>query len=102
MSIRRILLIVLLAVVAPPMVSAETSEQPTNQPVSSIAKLIVIDALPDEYLDEKRWGSTHPFTEGVKFRGKLKNLKVERRRVERNHGTWKRYKADIENPEEDI
>ncbi|PHS01538.1 MAG: hypothetical protein COA78_22630 [Blastopirellula sp.] len=102
MSIRPIILTALLVAIAPQFVLAQASQQPANQFVSSIAKMIVIDALPDAYLDEKRWGATHPFTEGVKFRGQLNSLRIERRRVERNHGTWKRYKADIENPEEDI
>lgn len=63
---------------------------------------LVLDNLPDDFEDDKKWGLTRNRWDGVKMRMDGLKLRTHRRYKEVNHGTWKRYHATLVDPEEHL
>lgn len=61
---------------------------------------LVLDNLPDDFEDTKKWGHTRERWDGLKVRMDGLKLRTKRRRKEVNHGIWKRYKITLIEPEE--
>jgi len=61
---------------------------------------IIRDNLPDEYIDQRKWGMQKEVRRGVRFSGKLFELKMNSRRKTLNHGTWTMYEVRLKNPDE--
>ncbi len=65
---------------------------------------IVLDNMPHQYTDEKKWGSQKKRWDGIRLRrdddgGKLE---TERKYKMVNHGTWKKYSASLIDPNQEF
>lgn len=63
---------------------------------------LVLENLPHDYVDEKKWGRQSERWDGVDVDFKDGKLRTHRRKKMVNHGTWKRYTADLMNPQEEF
>ncbi len=63
---------------------------------------VVRDLMPHKFSDESDWGLQESHTTGVRVKRDGLRLRVERRRHPVNHGTWKRYRAELLNPEREF
>jgi hypothetical protein len=60
---------------------------------------IVIDNLPDKYEDKRHWGMKKEVWRGVRLSGKPFELKMNSRKREVNHGTWRMYQITLVEPD---
>lgn len=76
----------------------EADGSPVRPPESmgDVIRLCLLQALSEEFVDEKNWGETTPRFDGVRVRG----LRISKRERDVNHGFWHRYKAKLIQPEE--
>lgn len=69
-----------------------------NQLLSETLAELVEEVLPREYEKAKNWGHTKRITTGVRNDG----IKLYRRKQEVSHGTWKKYRLKLVDPEENL
>ena len=82
---------------------AGTSDQfIVPNPLNQFLTGIVLEHLPHEYVQDKKWGSQAKRWSGVKFRRDQDDGKLETKRKYKmvNHGTWQKYSAELLNPRE--
>ena len=75
---------------------AQTTDSEFNRFLTKLA----LKHLPAEFEEDKDWGQTAERWDGIKFRRDNGRLETERRRKTVNHGTWKKYSAELANPTE--
>ena len=63
---------------------------------------LLLEALPHEYEDTKRWGHQRKRWDGVHIKMKGLRLKTKRKWKEVNHGTWKKYSVSLVDPDEHL
>ena len=63
---------------------------------------LVLENLPHDYVDEKKWGRQSERWDGVDVKFKDGKIRTHRRKKMVNHGTWKRYTASLMNPTEEF
>ncbi len=66
----------------------------------AILTKLVLAAIPREYENDKKWGTTKEVWDGVKVRVDGLKIKTKRRWKTVRHGTWKRYRVTLVDPEE--
>jgi hypothetical protein len=59
---------------------------------------LALNHLPAEFEEDKDWGKTAERWDGIKFRRDEGRLETQRRRKTVNHGTWKKYSAELIDP----
>lgn len=70
--------------------------------VDQLLTNLVLENLPHDYVDEKKWGRQSERWDGVDVKFKDGKIRTHRRKKMVNHGTWKRYTASLMNPEEEF
>ena len=70
--------------------------------VSQLLREIVLVHLPNEYENTKQWGGTKEIWDGLHVSLDGFQIKTKRRKKLANHGTWKRYKAWLINPDHNL
>jgi hypothetical protein len=70
--------------------------------LSELIRQALIDHLPREFVDESDWGQVRPATIGYQVKGKWFEPRWEPRVKEVNHGLWKRYRAELVDPEQHL
>ena len=70
--------------------------------VDELITRLVIDNVPREYEDKKKWGKTRKVMNGLKV--ETEGMKVETRRTftEVNHGSWQMYRLTLVDPERQL
>jgi len=63
---------------------------------------VALAAIPDEYEDDRKWGGTKKVWDGLHMRMEGLELKTKRRWKEANHGTWKKYKVTMVDPDRNL
>lgn len=83
---------------APPAAPVGTTI-PVGESLQSLITKLVVEEIPHEYENTKKWGGTKRVMSGLDW--ELDGIKVETRRQwkEANHGTWSRYKLRLVEPE---
>ena len=66
----------------------------------SLLKDLVMNQLPHEYVDDRKWGGTCRRWDGLKIRVDGLDIRTKRRWKEVNHGTWKKYAMELVDPDE--
>ncbi len=66
----------------------------------SLLKSLVQELLPEEYVDDRKWGRTRERWDGLKVRVEGLEVHTKRRWKEVNHGTWKKYRISLVDPDE--
>lgn len=84
--------------VAPEIQPAEES-RPSTESLNDLMTAIVLEHMPHDFEDAKRWGQQKEVNRGIRFSGKGLKIKAERRKKQVNHGTWKKYRISQINPE---
>lgn len=91
----------LYAIFAPPS-QADIGAPSVDGPIGDLIHKLVLDAIPHEYENTKKWGGTKRVWDGVKFETDGLRIKTKRRWKDARHGTWKRYKVWLINPEKEF
>lgn len=73
-------------------------ELPAEPSLSDLVRIVILDALPDEYVDERHWGQQAERFSGIRVRG----LQVSVREKLVNHGFWRRFTATLDKPEDNL
>ncbi len=68
----------------------------------SLLRDIAIAAIPLEYQNDKHWGKTKEVWDGVHVEMDGLKLKTHRKRKEVRHGTWKKYRISLIEPEKNL
>ena len=63
---------------------------------------LVLENLPHDYVDDKKWGGQSKRWDGVDVKFKDGKIRTHRRWKKVNHGTWKRYTVSLMNPDEEF
>ena len=63
---------------------------------------LVLENLPHDYVDDKKWGRQSERWDGVDVQFKDGKIRTHRRWKKVNHGTWKRYTVSLMNPDEEF
>jgi hypothetical protein len=78
-------------------------EAPENtMGVQPLLRNLVLNNLPAEYENTKRWGGTKRVWDGLHVSLDGLRVKTKRRWKDARHGTWKRYRAWLINPAEEF
>lgn len=91
----------LYAVFVPPS-QADIGTPSVDGAIGELVHKIVLDAIPHEYENTKKWGGTKRVWDGVKFETDGLRIKTKRRWKDARHGTWKRYNVWLINPEDEF
>jgi len=70
--------------------------------LSDLVRLVVLQSIPDNYRNEKEWGSTREVWAGLHVKQDGLRLTTKRRKKTVNHGSWKRYEARLIDPEREL
>jgi hypothetical protein len=63
---------------------------------------LVLENIPHDFEETKDWGKQAERWDGVKFRREGLKIETQRRKKMVNHGTWKKYSAELRNPREEF
>ena len=82
---------------------AHSAKHSAAQPsVDAVLTKIILEHMPLQYADDKKWGKQEKRWDGVDLRYEGIKLKTKRRWKMVNHGTWKKYDAQLVNPEHEF
>jgi len=90
-----------LAAILPFSLNAGEQTKQDYKQFSRLVHSVVVKQLPKEFDDESGWGQTIPVTEKLPFPGLRKFIKVGDK-LEVPHGTWRRFKGKIEQPDKNL
>jgi len=82
--------------------ATETSTTTKATGAHRLLRTLVLENVPPTYENTKRWGGTKRVWDGLHISLDGLRLKTKRRWKEANHGTWKRYRAWLIDPEEEF
>lgn len=88
--------------ISAPSLEAALEPPALEGPVGDVIHKLVLDAIPHEYEDTRKWGGTKRVWDGVKVELDGLKVKTKRRWKDARHGTWKRYRLRLINPEEEF
>lgn len=63
---------------------------------------LILDSIPHHFEETKDWGATSERWDGIKFHRDGLRLKTHRRKKVVNHGTWKKYSAELLDPNQEF
>ncbi len=69
------------------------------QGTRTLLKRLIVDILPAKFEETKKWGGQKKVWDGVHLRMDGLNVKTKRRWKEVNHGTWKKHRVTLVDPE---
>ena len=93
---------------APAVAMAQDQRPAQELPIDSGVRLdqlltnLVLENLPHDYVDDKKWGRQSERWDGVDVKFKGGKIRTHRRKKMVNHGTWKRYEVSLMNPDEEF
>ena len=79
-----------------------TRSEDGNEAIDSILKRLVLDALPHQYSDTKKWGGQSHVYDGFRFRNDDGRLETKRVWKMANDGTWRKYSAELIDPQQQL
>ncbi len=83
-------------------VESMSGQSSTNPDLNQLLTGIVLEHLPHNYVDEKKWGQQEKRWSGIEFRrdGDRGRLESQRRYRMVNHGTWQKYRVELIDPQQ--
>ena len=78
------------------------AETPSVAELCHSLRDIIVAHLPDEYEDTRDWGGTKEVWDGLRVSLDGFKIKTKRRKKLANHGTWKRYRAWLIDPDRSL
>jgi hypothetical protein len=73
-----------------------------GQDIDRLLTKLVLENIPHNFEETKDWGAQDERWNGVKFRREGLKIETKRRKKLVNHGTWKKYSAQLRNPTEEF
>jgi hypothetical protein len=90
----------------PPTVVSAASTTPATasveQSLSTLVRQLLIDSLPRQYTDDKKWGKTTKVINGLKIEHDGNGLKIRKHTHEVNDGLWTEYRAELVDPKQEL
>jgi hypothetical protein len=75
------------------------SEIPVGESLQQFITHLVIDEIPHEYENTKKWGGTKRVMSGLDWDRDGLRIETRRQWKDANHGTWSRYKLRLVDPQ---
>ncbi len=72
---------------------------PNDVDLDKVLTGLVLKKIPHRYVKDKDWGTQEKRWDGIKWRREGWKIETKRKWKTVNHGTWKKYSAEIINPE---
>src|SRR6187200_48390 len=72
---------------------------PVGESLQRYITELVLDEVPPEYENTKKWGGTKRVQSGLKWEREGIKIETHRQWKQVNHGTWSRYKLKLVDPE---
>jgi hypothetical protein len=82
--------------------AGDPADAPSSETFNRIVTKLVLDNLPHEFEDKKKWGMTSHVTTGLRISVDGLKIDTERRKKKVNHGTWRMAWASLANPDEEF
>ena len=73
-----------------------------GEDIDKLLTRLVLDNIPHNYEETKDWGGQKERWDGIKIRREGLKIETKRRKKMVNHGTWKKYSAQLRNPEKEF
>ncbi len=73
-----------------------------EETLSGLAQRIVADSLPHEFEGQKDWGRTTKVVDGLRLRDQGDGLKLRKHTTEVKNGIWKKYQAEVIDPQHQL
>jgi hypothetical protein len=90
----------------PPTIVSPTSTNPPSpnieESLSAIVQQLVVDSLPRQFTDDKKWGKTTKVINGLKIEHDGDGLKIRKHTHEVNDGLWEDYRAELIDPGKEL
>jgi len=77
-------------------------EKPVPGVLNSLLTALVVEIVPPEYEDRRKWGMQKKVFDGLKWSGSGLDIKVRNREKKVNDGTWKYYRITVVEPEKNL
>ncbi len=78
--------------------SSSSSSSTLPKSLGDILRVALLQAIDEEYVDERKWGRTTERFDGFHVQG----LRISKRERRVNHGFWQRYRVRLVRPEETL
>jgi hypothetical protein len=89
----------------PTIVSPTTATPPApniEESLSAIVQQLVIESLPRQFTDDKKWGKTAKVINGLKIESDGGGLKIRKHTHQVNDGLWEEYRAELIDPKKEL
>ncbi|HEX3996956.1 MAG TPA: hypothetical protein VHX65_00215 [Pirellulales bacterium] len=100
----------------PPATPVQSAPQPTivsptltapagptvEESLSSIIQQLIVDSLPRQFTDERKWGKTARAVNGFSIKTDGDGIKIRKHTHEVNDGLWKEYRAELVDPKKEL
>jgi hypothetical protein len=77
-----------------------SSSTEPNDGMNRLLKIIVLDHIPHDYVDDDQWGATARRFNGIRLRREGLRVETKRDWVDVNHGVWQKSSARLIDPEQ--
>src|SRR5262245_30471188 len=81
---------------------ANSPSGPSAEEISQIAASLIAEAIPRQYERSQDWGRTKSITTGLRSSGNFFDFDIHRRKIQVNHGVWKKYRVVLVEPEKNL
>ena len=92
-------------IVSPTIVSPTSASPPApniEESLSMIVQQLVVDSLPRQFTDDKKWGKTTKLINGLKIEHDGDGIKIRKHTHEVNDGLWEEYTAELVDPQKQL
>jgi len=86
----------------PVLTQQEPSSADAGEEIDNLITSLVLENIPHTFEETKDWGGQDERWDGIKFRREGLRIETKRRKKKVNHGTWKKYSAELLNPDEEF
>ena len=85
-----------------PKKSPEATSADAGADIDNLITKLVLENIPHTFEETKDWGGQDERWDGIEFRREGLRIETKRKKKEVNHGTWKKYSAQLLNPNEEF
>jgi hypothetical protein len=82
--------------------STQASGADAGKDIDKFLTRLVLSNIPHTFEETKDWGAQDERWDGIEFRREGLKIETNRRKKMVNHGTWKKYSAELLNPNEEF
>ena len=87
------------SVVVPPAKPTTPATHDAGDEIDDLLTKLVLGHLPHDFEQDKDWGAQAERFDGLKVRRKGLQIRTKRKKKMVNHGSWKKFKASLVDPE---